>query len=71
MDRADLIVVVPKWPTQSWYAFLKKYLVQEPIEIPLERDTLRLKDVDGKLFDKQHPRLHKMTLWACHVTAHV
>ena len=67
MDKADMILIVPNWPTQSWFAFLKKYLVQEPIEIPLVRDTLRLKDADGKIYAKQHPRMNKMSLWACHV----
>ena len=69
MDRAELIVVVPKWPTQSWYAFLRRYMVEEPIEVPLTRDVLRLKDVDGKLDDKQHARLNKMSLLICHVKA--
>ena len=69
MDKAELILVVPNWPTQSWYAFLRRYLVESPMEIPLDRDILRLKDVDGKLYDKQHPRLGKMTLLVCHVKA--
>ena len=71
MDKADMILIVPNWPTQSWFAFLKRYMVQEPIEIPLQKDTLRLKDVDGKLYAKQHPRLNKMSLWACHLKAHI
>ena len=69
MDRADMIVVVPKWPTQSWYAFLRRYMVDEPMEVPLNRNVLRLKDVDGKLYDKQHPRTGKMSLLVCHVRA--
>ena len=69
MDRAELILVVPKWPTQSWYAFLKKYLIESPMDIALDKDVLRLKDVDGRLYGKQHPRLGKMTLSVCHVKA--
>ena len=69
MDRAHMIVIVPKWPTQPWFAFLRRYLVEEPFEIPLHRNVLRLKDVDGKLYDKQHPRMNKMSLWACHLKA--
>lgn len=69
MDRAELILVVPKWPTQTWFAFLKRYLIQDPIEIPLKWDTLRLKDSVGKLSQKQHPRVGKMNLWACHLRA--
>ena len=67
MDKAAMVILVPKWPTQSWFAFLRRYLVAEPMEIPLERDVLRLKDVDGRLEDKQHARLGKMTLLICHV----
>ena len=43
--------------------------VEEPMELPLTRNVLRLKDVDGKLEDKQHARLNKMSLLICHVKA--
>ena len=69
MDSAELILVVPKWPTQSWYAFLRRYMVQEPMEVPLQKDVLRLKDVDGRLYDKQHARMGKMSLLVCHMKA--
>ena len=69
MDRAEMIVVVPKWTTQAWYAFMNRYLVREPMEIPVNRNVLRLKDVEGRLYEKQHPRVGKMTLSVCHVKA--
>ena len=42
MEGAQVIVVVPKWPTKPWFTVMKSMIVGEMVEIPVTNDTLLL-----------------------------
>ena len=60
-EAADVILVAPRWPTQSWYPRLLRLLVQHPIVLPFRKGLVTLP------FDRQriHPLGHKLNLMAC------
>ncbi len=42
LEKAEIILIVPKWQTQPWFNLLRKLLVTEPFEIILFPDVLSL-----------------------------
>lgn len=63
-DSAEGIMIVPAWPTQSWYPRLLQMLVDKPIVLPKSRHLLHLPYKP----DQHHPLGQKLVLIACHVS---
>lgn len=64
-DKAEGIMVVPLWPTQTWYSELLKLLVDYPRILPQE-NLLTL--VNSR---KSHPLKDKLHLIACRLSGNV
>ena len=64
MDKAQAIIVVPKWPTQPWYSRLQDMLTHRPLQIPVNHKTLTLAHDP----DIVHPLVNRLTLLACRVS---
>ena len=64
-DKAEGIMVVPLWPTQTWYSELLKLLVDYPQILPQE-NLLTL--VNSR---KSHPLKDKLHLIACRLSGNV
>jgi hypothetical protein len=63
-DEATGVVVVPHWPTQSWWPYLTSMLIDYPLILPRTEKTLMLPSSPSQL----HP-LHKtMKLLMCHLS---
>ena len=58
------IVVVPHWPSQSWFPQLQKLLVRQPLRLSVQHDTLRLPH-DPNLI---HPLAGRLNLWVCYLS---
>jgi hypothetical protein len=63
LDRAELILIVPVWPTQPWYSQIAPMLVEPPILLPRSKNLLS-NPVTGAC----HP-LVKLTLMCCRLSA--
>ena len=59
-DKETGIMVVPMWPTQSWYPILMSLLVLPPITLPPSKNLLSL-----PAFPENHPLHRKMSLLIC------
>ena len=59
-NKAEGILIVPQWPSQSWYPKLLRLLVVPPIVIHPKRNLLVL---PGRR--QLHPLREKLTLLAC------
>lgn len=64
MDQAEAIVVMPKWPTQTFYSKAMEMLVTQPLLLPTTDNILLLPTKP----DKQHPLLPKLQLMACRLS---
>lgn len=57
-DRATIILIAPRWATQSWYPTLLRLLTAPPVELPI---------VEGLLTQPGHtcsiPEFFKLTAW--------
>ena len=63
-DNADrAILIVPFWPSQSWFPLLISALIYFPARLPRHRDLLVLPHSE-----ENHPLSRKMTLVACVVS---
>ena len=62
-DRAQAIVVVPLWPTQTWFPALMNILVDYPRIIPRKNRLLTLPHRE-----QEHPLAKKLILIACLVS---
>ena len=60
-DKATGVVVVPMWPTQSWYPILTSLLVLPPITLPPSKNLLSLPAFP----EVNHPLHRKMSLLIC------
>ena len=58
MDQAEVILVVPKWPTQPWYNTFQGMLSQEPYVVTPHKVNLVLPQKPEEL----HPLWSKLTL---------
>lgn len=63
-DRASGIIIVPNWPTQSWYPTLCKLLICPPYCLRRSRDLL----LSTTAQQETHPLHKKLDLLACLVS---
>ena len=63
-DRAEGIIVVPRWPTQVWWPVLQAMTVGTPILLPNKTSLLSLPRHPGT----RHTLLPKMRLMLCKVS---
>ena len=63
-EKATGLLLVPKWPTQPWWPKLMQMLIQSPIQLPRDRDTLFLPSNPQEL----HPLHKKLCLILCHLS---
>ena len=63
-DKATGILVVPDWPTQSWYSLLLQILSQPPQRLLPKDDLLNLPFPP----DHKHPLHAKLNILICHVS---
>lgn len=62
-DKATSVVILPNWPTQTYYATAMNMLIQDPVYIRKSRSLLEIPD------SKQiHPLWNKLTLLGCHLS---
>ncbi len=67
LEGAQVIVVVPKWPTKPWYTMMQKMIISEVFEFPVTHDTLFLSSrvMTHKVDTRgQHPLTGQLTLMA-------
>jgi len=62
-DKAEGIIVVPKWPTQTWFPKLLSMLTADPIILP--RNKYLLTQPGSK---QHHPLYNRMFLLCCRVS---
>ena len=62
-DKADCILIVPLWTTQTWYAEIMKLLIDYPLMLPRYEKLLTLVSSE-----KKHPLIHKLQLIACRLS---
>ena len=62
-DKAEGVIIVPMWPTQTYYPRLMSMLIQMPRLLPRKENLLRLPHSQ-----KSHPLWKKMQLMACLVS---
>ena len=60
-DRATGVLVVPMWPSQSWYPNLTTLLLLPPVTLPLSKDLLSLPESP----EINRPLRRKMSLLIC------
>jgi len=65
-DKVTGVIVVPDWPTKSWYAMLNKMTVAQPMLIPVNNDTLYL-PCSVNHPNRKHPLSGTLNLKACMV----
>ena len=62
-DMAEAVMIVPVWPTQSWFSKLLEMLVDVPRNLPCRQNLLTLPHST-----KTHPLWKKMKLMICRVS---
>jgi hypothetical protein len=63
-DKATGIIVIPHWPTQSWWLYLTNMLIKCPLMLPSTQTTLMLPYHPQKI----HPLQKKLRLLMCHLS---
>ena len=63
-EKATGLLLVPKWPTQPWWPKLMQMLIQPPVQLPKNSDTLFLPSNPQEL----HPLHKKLCLILCHLS---
>ncbi|MES9884348.1 MAG: reverse transcriptase domain-containing protein [Sedimenticola sp.] len=63
IDGARAMLIIPLWPTQTWFPMLMKILVEDPMILPRSRNLLSLKHL-GKV----HPLSNRLAMMACKVS---
>ena len=64
IDQATGIIIVPNWPTQTWWPYLMSMLIHYPIILPRKTRTLFLPAQPQEI----HPLHTKLELLACHLS---
>ena len=64
IDQATGIIIVPNWPTQTWWPYLMSMLINYPIILPRKTRTLFLPEQPQEI----HPLHKKLELLACHLS---
>jgi len=62
-DKARAVIIVPLWPTQTWYPGLLNILVDQPRILPKDRNTIMMPHTG-----QEHPLWKKMVMVACLVS---
>ena len=63
-EEATGLLVVPHWPTQTWWPYLMNMLIDFPLMLPRKEDTLHL-PAQPQL---PHPLHKKLQLLACRLS---
>ena len=63
-EKATGIIVVPHWPTQSWWPYLTNMLINCPLMLPSTQTTLMLPSDP----QKTHPLQQTLLLLMCHLS---
>jgi hypothetical protein len=66
-ERAEGIVVLPDWPTQSWYTTASRLMKQPPVTLQLSKTLLTLPTHLHEI----HPLWRKVNLRVCHLSGKV
>ena len=64
IDQATGIIIVPNWPTQTWWPYLMSMLINYPIILPRKTRTLFLPAQPQDI----HPLHKKLELLAYHLS---
>ena len=64
IDQATGIIIVPNWPTQTWWPYLMSMIINYPIILPRKTRTLFLPEQPQEI----HPPHKKLELLACHLS---
>lgn len=62
-EQAECMMIIPVWPTQSWYSSALQLLVEQPILLPSTHNLLTLPGTD-----KVHPLINSLKLMACRLS---
>ena len=63
-DKATGLLVVPVWPTQTWWPYFTAMLIASPILLPRKKDTLYLPENPTAV----HPLQKQLQLLLCHIS---
>ena len=63
LDRATGILIVPEWPTQTWFALLKRMLLRPPLRLTWKDNLVTL-----PFEERVHPLGRKLRLMACYLS---
>ena len=63
-EKVQGIIMVPKWPTQTWWPVLVRMLVDNPVLLPKRKKLLFLPSSPEKI----HPLYPKLELLMCHLS---
>ena len=64
IDCVTAIMIIPDWPTASWYPLVMKLCMEAPRILPRKKSLLTLPQDQTKI----HPLYPKLRLLACHVS---
>ena len=67
-DKANVILIAPKWPTKAWYPIFMQLMLQQPIYIQVKETTLFLSHRDAV---PRHPMTGKLTLMAAKLSGNL
>ena len=65
-EKADVLMIVPFWPTQMWYTKLLQLLIDFPRVLPQKRKLLTIPETN-----KVHPLESQMRLIACRLSGKI
>ena len=63
-EKATGVMVIPYWPTQSWWPYLTNMLINYPLMLPSTQTTLTLPSDPQKI----HPLQKTLRLLMCHLS---
>ena len=66
-DQATGLLIVPLWPTQTWWPPLTRMLIQPPLVLPNRHNTLYLPADPSAV----HPLHSQMSLLLCHLSGNI
>ena len=62
-EKAEVLMIIPKWPTQTWFSLLLRLLVADPIILPQMPNLLIQPNSEVK-----HPLNNKLFFLACRLS---
>jgi hypothetical protein len=63
-ERVDGVLIVPNWPTKSWFSMLTRLMQVEPMRIKINANELFI-PCRNETGMTSHPLAGKLELWAC------